>query len=128
MKSETITAETIFATALLFFACAEQMEAVPELMTSVRQMLSDDYLMRKVQAIVAYLSFDDFLKLCQRSLGQEQQLSLLLNLHDHCGGSEKSSAIGTYILDRFTEALGDSVNDLDEHLAALKVKQRLWQG
>ena len=127
MKSEVISTETIFATALLFFACAEQMEAVPELMASVRQMLSDDYLMRKVQAIVNHLSFDDFLKLCQRSLGQEQQLSLLLNLHDHCGGTEKSSAIGTYILDRFTEALGQSVQDLDEHLAVLQVKQRLWQ-
>ncbi len=96
-------------------------------MASVRQMLADDYLMRKVQAIVAYLSFDDFLKLCQRSLGQEQQLSLLLNLHDHCGGTDKSSAVGTYILDRFTEALGHSVYDLDDHLEALKVKQRLWQ-
>jgi hypothetical protein len=127
LKSEAISAETIFATALLFFACAEHAEAVPELMASVRQMLADDYLMRKVQAIVAYLSFDDFLKLCQRSLGQEQQLSLLLNLHDHCGGTDKSSAVGTYILDRFTEALGHSVQDLDDHLEALKVKQRLWQ-
>ena len=103
------------------------MEAVPELTASVRQMLSDGYLMRKVQAIVNHLSFDDFLKLCQRSLGQEQQLSLLLNLYDHCGGTEKSSAIGTYILDRFTEALGQSVHDLEEHLAVLQVKQRLWQ-
>lgn len=127
MKSEAISAETIFATALLFFACAEHAEAVPELMASVRQMLSDDYLMRKVQAIAACLSFDDFLKLCQRSLGREQQLSLLLNLHDHCGVDGKLSAIGTHILDRFTEALGQSAHDLDEHLAALKVKHRLWQ-
>ncbi len=96
-------------------------------MASVRQMLSDDYLMRKVQAIVACYSFDDFLSLCQRSLPQEQQLSLLLNLHDHCGGADKLSAISSHILDRFTEALGQSVDDLDEHLAVLQVKQRLWQ-
>ena len=127
MKSEAISAEAIFATALLFFACAEHVEAVPELMASVRQMLSDDYLMRRVQAIVAYLSFDDFLTLCQRSLPQEQRLSLLLNLHDHCGGADKLSAISSHLLDRFTEALGQSVDDLDEHLAVLQVKQRLWQ-
>ena len=127
MKSETISADTIFATALLFFACAEHVEAVPELMASIRQMLSDDYLMRKVQATVAYLSFDDFLNLCRSSLREEQQLSLLLNLHDQFGLAEKPSAVSGVLLDRFTEALGQSVDDLDGHLAALQVKQRLWQ-
>lgn len=127
MKSEAISADTLFAAALLFVACAEQVEAVPELMASARQILSDDYLMRKVQGIVAHLSFDDFLTLCQRSLGEEQRLSLLLNLHDHCSGAYKGSAIGTHLLDRFTEALGQSVDDLDQHLAVLQVKQRLWQ-
>lgn len=127
MKSEAISAETIFATALLFFACTEQVEAVPELMASIRQMLSDDYLMRKVQAMVAYLSFDDFLNLCRSSLREDQQLSLLLNLHDQFGLAEKPSAVSSVLLERFTEALGQSVNDLDEHLAALQVKQRLWQ-
>ncbi len=127
MKSETISADTIFATALLFFACAEHVEAVPELMASIRQMLSDDYLMRKVQATVAYLSFDDFLNLCRSSLREDQQLSLLLNLHDQFGLAEKPSAVSGVLLDRFTEALGQSVDDLDRHLAALQVKQRLWQ-
>ncbi len=127
MKSEAISAETIFATALLFFACTEQVEAVPELMASIRQMLSDDYLMRKVQAMVAYLSFDDFLNLCRSSLREDQQLSLLLNLHDQFGLAEKPSAVSSVLLERFTEVLGQSVDDLDEHLAALQVKQRLWQ-
>ena len=76
---------------------------------------------------MAYLSFDDFLTLCQRGLPQEQRLSLLLNLHDHCGDTDKLSAISAHLLDRFTEALGQSVDDLDEHLAVLQVKQRLWQ-
>lgn len=127
MKSEVISADTIFATALLFFACTEHVEAVPELMASIRQMLSDDYLMRKVQALVAYLSFEDFLNLCRSNLREDQQLSLLLNLHDQFGLAEKPSAVSRVLLDRFTEALGQSVDDLDGHLAALQVKQRLWQ-
>jgi hypothetical protein len=41
--------------------------------------------------------------------------------------AEKPSAVSRVLLDRFTEALGQSVDDLDGHLAALQVKQRLWQ-
>ena len=127
MKSEALSIDTIFATSILFFACAEQVEAVPELMASARHLLMDQPLMRKVQALVAYLTFDDFLNLCQSTLREDQKLSLLLNLHDYYAGTHRLSNVGSIILERFTESLGHSVSDLDEHLAVLQVKQRIWQ-
>ncbi|MFM7226827.1 MAG: hypothetical protein ACKO10_04680 [Betaproteobacteria bacterium] len=127
MKSEAISIDTIFATAILFVACAEHVEAVPELMASVRHLLMDESLIRKVQALVAYLTFDDFLNLCQSTLREDQKLSLLLNLHDYYANTDKLSAVGSFILERFTKSLGNSVTDLDDHLAVLQVKQRIWQ-
>jgi len=127
LKSEAISIDTIFATAILFFACAEHVEAVPELMASVRHLLMDESLIRKVQALVAYLTFDDFLNLCQSTLREDQKLSLLLNLHDYYAHTDKLFAVGSFILERFTESLGNSVSDLGDHLAVLQVKQRIWQ-
>ena len=127
MKSETISADTLLATAILFVACAEHVEGVPDQLPCVRHLVADDALTRKVKALVTALSFDDFLILCQKSLREEEKLSLLLNLHDHCEDGENLSVIARQILKRFTDALGHSVHGLDRHLAALQVKRLIWQ-